>query len=243
MKKILLATGLPLCVLFVLLRCTVQPKTEKNTLPPQKEHAALAVLWQQQAAEYRALCYQAYNLASERIQQLPPKGEQPYAIVTDIDETVLDNSPYNGMQVLEDKAFSKDDWLAWGQQEAAKPLPGSQAFFQLADSLGIATFYISNRYEAQLGATINNLKALNFPNADSNHVFLKTATSEKQARRDRVLENYEVVLYLGDNLSDFSAQFDKQNSETRNALVNQMHSRFGKGFIVFPQPDVWRLGI
>src|SRR5579875_890289 len=52
------------------------------------------VLWQQTAAEYRALCYQAYNIATLRLQQLSRKTKRKknLAIITDIDETVLDNS-------------------------------------------------------------------------------------------------------------------------------------------------------
>src|SRR5882762_5770579 len=52
-------------------------------------------MWQQKAAEYKALCYQAYNLAKLRLDIiLLQQHSKPLAIVTDIDETVLDNSPY-----------------------------------------------------------------------------------------------------------------------------------------------------
>lgn len=203
---------------------------------PIKEHVISSVLWQQTAGEYKALCYQGFNIATARIQNMEFEGEQPLAIITDIDETVLDNSPYSGMQVEKDLDFDKADWKVWGEQESAKALPGAIEFFNLADSLGIEVFYISNRYQVQLEETLNNMRALNLPNADTSHVFLKTETSEKQARRDRVLANHNVILYLGDNLSDFSSVFDGQGTESRNQSVNNLQASFGERFIVFPNP-------
>lgn len=225
-------------LLFTSVSCTNTDTQKAPVAPskPQNEHMVMSVLWQQNAAEYRALSYQAFNIASLRIQALEAIGEKPLAVITDIDETVLDNSPYSGMQIHEDKAFDKQDWIAWGKLEQAEAVPGAVDFFNLADSLGIEVFYISNRYEVQLEETIANLAQLDLPNADAEHVFLKTDTSEKQARRDRVLENHEVVMYLGDNLTDFTAVFDNQRTPKRNALVDDMQASFGDKFIVLPNP-------
>jgi len=61
------------------------------------------VLYMQKAGEYRALCYQAFNIARLRLdadfdkknlKKLPKAmRKMPRAIMVDIDETVLDNSP------------------------------------------------------------------------------------------------------------------------------------------------------
>lgn len=202
----------------------------------KREHSILTVLWQQNSAEYKALCYQAYNIASNKLRDLDMNSGKSLAIITDIDETVLDNSPYNAMQIEKDLDFDKKDWVDWGKQKSAKALPGAVEFFNLADSLGIEVFYISNRYNVQLEETIANLKDLKFPMADSSHVFLKTTTSEKQERRDMVLENHEVVLYMGDNLSDFSQVFDNQSTASRNQSADELYASFGDKFIVFPNP-------
>jgi len=56
---------------------------------------AWGAVWQQKAAEYDALCFQAYNIAKLRLDELLSKTQdKAQDIVTDIDETVLDNSPY-----------------------------------------------------------------------------------------------------------------------------------------------------
>lgn len=201
---------------------------------PKREYNVSAVLFQQHAAEYQALCYQAFNLASERVTQAGSTSGKPLAVITDIDETTLDNSPYSGMQILEDEEFTKEDWKEWGMQQSAQPVPGAVDFFNLADSLGVEVFYISNRYQNQLDETVANLQQKGFPNADTDHVFLKTDTSEKQARRDRVLADYEVVLYLGDNLSDFSQVFDGQSTAVRGQFAASLKKEFGDQFIVLP---------
>jgi 5'-nucleotidase (lipoprotein e(P4) family) len=225
-----------LCIVFT--SCNEQ-KSEKNTESkiPVKEHTELAVIWQQNAAEYRALSHQAFNIATQKVKSLKRTNRsKPLAIITDLDETVIDNSPYSAMQIKQDLDFDKDDWIEWGKLKQAQGLPGAVRFFNLADSLGVEVFYISNRYQGQLTETIENLKLLNLPNADSSHVFLKTTTSEKQARRNKVLKDYDVVLYMGDNLSDFSSVFDNQNSKSRNETVDKMSTEFGDRFIVFPNP-------
>ena len=50
--------------------------------------------WQKNAAEYHALCIQAYNLAKMKVgQALVTTSEKPLAIIADIDETVLSHRP------------------------------------------------------------------------------------------------------------------------------------------------------
>ncbi len=225
--------SLALSLLILLSNCT---KVEKTVNTPIREHTISALLWQQNSAEYKALCYQSFNIAKRNLENIKSSESKPYAIITDIDETVLDNSPYNAMQVEKDKDYEKTDWIQWGKLEKAKALPGAVEFFNFADSIGVEVFYISNRYDLQLPETIENLKALNLPNADSDHVFLKTDSSDKQERRNKVLENHEVLLYMGDNLSDFSALFDNQNSKKRNNIASELKSDFGTKFIIFPNP-------
>ncbi|HUN02641.1 MAG TPA: HAD family acid phosphatase, partial [Niabella sp.] len=83
------------------------PKPVVNNQP---ESALLAngKLWSslfiQSSAEYDALCYQAYNFAKISLNEaLKTPSAKPLAVVTDIDETVLDNSPYAVHRALEGK--------------------------------------------------------------------------------------------------------------------------------------------
>lgn len=217
--------------------CTVKKispaTTSSSTFIPDAK--LWASLFHQRAAEYRALCFQAYNIARLRVDQTSlTQHQKPLAIITDIDETVLDNSPNTVSQGLKGKDWEPASWYAWTAKGVADTLPGSASFFKYAASKGITVFYITNREENEREGTLKNLQKFNFPNADAAHLFLKQNTSGKEARRQQVMKDYEVVLLLGDNLSDFSNLFDKQPEDQRMSATNQQQSNFGKNFIVLP---------
>ncbi|WP_143304981.1 5'-nucleotidase, lipoprotein e(P4) family [Chitinophaga vietnamensis] len=206
-----------------------------TTLAPQG--AAWAALWQQQSGEYKALCLQAYQLAAWRLDQyLTQHSDKPLAVVTDIDETVLDNSPYSVHQALSGKTYDDKSWMEWTAKAACDTVPGAPAFFKYAASKGVKVFYITNRAESERVVTLKNLQQYHFPYADDQHLFLKTTTSGKEARRQQVAKDYDIILLFGDNLSDFSAIFDKKPVDERNANVLNTASSFGSRFIVLPNP-------
>ncbi|MCZ2082627.1 MAG: 5'-nucleotidase, lipoprotein e(P4) family [Flavobacteriales bacterium] len=194
-----------------------------------------SAVWQQNAGEFRALCYQAYNLGQIRIDEnLKNPSTKPLAIITDIDETFLDNSPYAVTEAELGKDYDAKTWMNWTAKGEAKAYPGSLNFFNYAASKKVTVFYISNRDENDRIGTLKNLKDLGFPNADNEHLLLKSTTSDKEARRLEVLKNYNVIIYMGDNLADFSKMFNKKSQAERNELVDENYSEFGKRFIVLP---------
>lgn len=194
-----------------------------------------SAVWQQNAGEFRALCYQAYNLGQIRIDEnLKNPSTKPLAIITDIDETFLDNSPYAVTEAELGKDYDAKTWMNWTAKGEAKAYPGSLNFFNYAASKKVTVFYISNRDENDRIGTLKNLKDLGFPNADNEHLLLKSTTSDKEARRLEVLKNYNVIIYMGDNLADFSKMFNKKSQAERNELVDENYSEFGKRFIMLP---------
>ncbi|WP_223151797.1 5'-nucleotidase, lipoprotein e(P4) family [Chitinophaga qingshengii] len=198
---------------------------------------AWAALWQQRSGEYKALCLQAYQLAAWRLDQiLAQPHHQPLAVVTDIDETVLDNSPYSVHQALNGKSYDEKSWIEWTAKAIADTVPGAPNFFKYAAAKGVKVFYITNRLEAERAATLKNLQHYGFPDADDQHLLLKTAGSGKEPRRRQVLQQYEIVLLFGDNLSDFAADFDKKPMTERNAAALQAAPSFGSKYIVLPNP-------
>ena len=212
-----------------------QPAAELSSLPKQ---ATLAVLWQQHSGEYQALCYQAYNLAALRLKEYTaaPKSGLPPAIVTDIDETILDNSPNQARDILQNQPYTQERWLEWVQQSKAGAVPGSVAFFKQADAQGIEIFYISNRSEIELGKTISNMQALGFPQLSREHFLLKTLLSDKEERRQKVAETHKIIMLLGDNLGDFEQAFYRKPTDLRNKATTDFAAQFGAKFIVLPNP-------
>jgi 5'-nucleotidase (lipoprotein e(P4) family) len=195
-------------------------------------------LFQQRAAEYRALCLQAYNIARFRVDELYPlTTTKPKAIITDIDETFLDNSPYAVHQALQGKDYTTDTWRQWTGKGVADTLTGALSFFNYAASKNVEIFYITNREEKEREGTLQNLKKFNFPYADSVHLILRQNTSSKESRRQQVSTTHEIVLLLGDNLGDFSSLFDKKSETEREQNVQQLAAEFGKKFIVLPNAN------
>ena len=120
--------------------------------------------WIQRSAEYKALCQQAYNIATERLltaTQTPlSAGDKRWAIVTDIDETIVDNSANSVYQALKGEDYSQPSWDRWCDQADAVALQGAVEFFRQADALGVDIYYISNRDEVNRAGTKQNLRAL-----------------------------------------------------------------------------------
>lgn len=74
----------------------------------------MSTLWYQKSDEAKALYLQGYNVATNRLKELLQKPtDKPYSIVLDLDETVLDNSPYQVQNVKDGTAFNPKNWDAW----------------------------------------------------------------------------------------------------------------------------------
>lgn len=218
--------------LLLLAGCVNGPKESSNNLMGAK-----ALLWTQYSAEAEALYLQGYHIAGEIVRNCNPADHQlPPAVVLDIDETVLDNSPFNVNMLREGFAYSEDRWAKWCERREATPLPGALEFINLADSLGIEVFYVSNRAASLMDATIDNLVAYGFPNADTSHLLLKSHTSSKDDRRAAIRADYEIILLMGDNLGDFDGIFDDRSVNNGKPSVHAHSNDFGTRFIVFPNP-------
>ncbi|MDP2236615.1 MAG: 5'-nucleotidase, lipoprotein e(P4) family [Bacteroidales bacterium] len=193
-----------------------------------------ATLYQQRAAEYQALCYQAFNLASLQLQnELKAGHSKPLAVVVDIDETVLDNSPYQAAGIAGGFGYPVR-WNEWIEAAAAETVPGSLEFLLEAKNAGVEVFYITNRKEEYREATLRNLRKKGFPFADDVHLLMRTDQPEKEVRRNYVKERFEIAVFAGDNLGDFSGIFETNDMEDRMQQTIENRNDFGKRWIVLP---------
>jgi len=204
----------------------------------RNDHLVMSVLWFQNSAEMRALSYQAFNLARLRLDQdrVQNKGVKKRAVVIDIDETLLDNSPHMGKLIKDNEVFPYA-WTEWVSRAEADPLPGAVEFLAYAVSKGYDIFYISNRSaKTESDGTIENLKKKGFPQVLPDHVMLKEEESSKEARRNAVKKTHEIALLIGDNLNDLATVFEKKSIADRSSEVDMLKEEFGKKFIVLPNP-------
>lgn len=229
------------CFLVSVLSCTTAAPVSKTSTEETsyqnlgRDGKIYAAFYQQRAAEYEALCLQAYNIATLRLDQaLAQKSDKPLAIVSDIDETFLDNSYYAVERSKMGKNYDQKTWEEWTAKGIATPLTGSQKFYQYAASKGIQVFYVTNRVEQEREGTMKNLKKYNFPVQSDTHLILRSKESSKETRRKDIAKNYNIVLLLGDNLADFSDLFDKKSETERSSAVKNSAEEFGKKFIIIP---------
>jgi 5'-nucleotidase (lipoprotein e(P4) family) len=200
-------------------------------------HIDYALLWVANSAEYKALCYQAYNLAKLRLdQRLSSRRAKKPAIVLDLDETVLSNLPYYLTLYLEGDEYSEESWDSWVEHRAAEAIPGTKEFLDYAKSCNVEIFYISNRSEKSIDATFDNIAALGLP-ITRDHLLLKNETDSKETRREVVRQGFDIILLVGDNLIDFNELFDKKpTSKHRDELVTKNYKDYGDKFIMLPNP-------
>lgn len=255
------------CAVLALSACKPQaPATDAATPAAKTADAAVpgddnlnAVLWMQRSAEYQAVAEQTYRAAADRLDAalkepnwdaLVPEergnaatGLKP-AVVMDVDETVLDNSPYQARLIRNGKEYDELSWDQWVSEKKAKPIPGVVDFAKAATAKGITVLYVSNRAVHLTDATLANLRSAGLPVAD-NSVLLGLGTvvkdceqngSEKNCRRKLVGQQYRVLMQFGDQLGDF-VQVVANTPDGRAQLLQQYHDWFGERWWMLPNPS------
>ena len=217
-----------------------------------------ATAWTQTALEHDLLDLQVYRDAQAHLlaalkdphwdalpkddRVTPLKGLKP-AVILDIDETVLDNSPYQARLVRNGGEFNEADWAAWCKEEKARALPGAVAFAQFAASHGIAVIYLSNRAKDLDQATLSNLRKVGMP-VSGPEAFLglgkvldgcEQAGSEKNCRRQLVGQHYRVLMQLGDQIGDFVSIYAADPTARDKAFAAYL-PWVGTRWFVLPNP-------
>jgi 5'-nucleotidase (lipoprotein e(P4) family) len=202
------------------------------------EQLVMATLWVQTSAEFRALCYQSFNLAKMNLDAFlgSYSGSKPVAVSVDVDETLLDNSLYEAFLIGNDFGYSSKTWGPWQASGLATAYPGAQDFLNYCKAKGVEVFYITNIKMEYYDHASKKLASLGFPNIDKKHLMFRTDTSDKQPRRDIVEKEYEIALFMGDNLNDFLSVFRKKPVDARSAEVDKIREAWGKKFILVPNP-------
>ena len=232
--------------------------TAAATKPTGAHDNLNAVAWVQTSVEYRAITTQTFRAAADHLDvalkekhwdALVPSergnaatGLKP-AVVMDVDETVLDNSPYQARLIRDGKEYDEISWDQWVAEKRAKPLPGVVDFAKAAAEKGVTILYISNRAVHLKEATLANLREAGLPVADDS-VFLGLGTvlegceqngSEKNCRRRLAGQKYRVLMQFGDQIGDF-VQVEANTREGRQALFDEYDDWFGERWWMLPNP-------
>ena len=208
-------------IIYILLLCFL---FSENKLPND-------VRWVVNSTEYKSLCHQTYNHATLQLNQYNDmKKNKKLAIIMDLDETVLDNSQYQIDIFEKNESYKPETWAKWVLKEEAKLVPGAKEFIDIVREKGIQLIFISNRMNARLKATINNMKKCKVSSESDIYLLRLDKADKKTVRRNEVYtasgrmskyQKFEIALYIGDAMGDFPTKdFDK----------------FGNNQIILPNP-------
>jgi 5'-nucleotidase (lipoprotein e(P4) family) len=231
--------------------------------PAQRENPATrgldANLWAQTSAEYAACCRQTYRLAWKSLEEKlarrtkAPDGKKP-AVVLDLDETVLDNSPYQTYLIRNGLTFSHETWARWEREHGDEVMlvPGAREFLDRARGAGVVAVFISNRLAKAKPSVIKVLERLKIDTADIDERLLladSIEASSKEPRRELARKRYDVLMYVGDSLLDFSEDFRapkgldaddpdalRGKARLRRVKAAAAADRFGADWFILPNP-------
>jgi len=201
-----------------------------------------AAAWKQTAAEYFALCHQAYNLARLRVDLALDKhaaGDKPLAVITDLDNTAMHARSYWGYLINQGLDFFDDSiWDEWLPRNEITAAPGAKDFFDYCAARNVDVFYVTNRDQGErtYEYAMKQLEFLEFPFADDEHLYVFRDSSDKSPARAEVRSKFQIAVMLGDNLNDYQRDYYVTGIEERLRLMERDRDHFGREFILLPNP-------
>jgi len=221
-----------------------------NPIPPYRQNVAL---WASKSAEFTAVALQTYGVARGRLdaalaiptwtaclEQSSGYEELPPAIIVDLDETVLDNRPFQMRLIREGIEFDEEMWNEWVLNSRVGAIPGAAEFLQHAHERGVEVFYVTNRVHAVEAATRQNLAHLDLPlRAEFDTLLTKNErpewTSDKTNRRELIASSHRVVLIIGDNLGDVTSE-KPFLGQARRKIAYEHAAMWGEKWFMLPNP-------
>lgn len=223
--------------------------------PPRDTHERMhSVLWVQTSPEFQIACEQVFLAAAEQLnhalddpfwtaatEQTSDYSQLPPAVVFDIDETVLDNSPLQARLVEGRVDYNHDWWLEWEVENKADAIPGAAQFVKLLRARGVTPIFASNRGASAKEATLDNLRReLDYPELSPEQVMLKGErpewTSDKTSRREALSKQYRILFLVGDVYDDF-VELGHVSADERKVRAMDYKEYWGKKWFLLPNPS------
>jgi len=175
-----------------------------------------------------------------------PCGDKPFAAVFDADETLIWNLGPMRHFAETGTSFDPKVWDQWEKSGAGKAvaMPGTVEMVNALRAAGIAVIANTNRSAANAKGSEDTLRAAGlgaFKHGET--LFLMgddAGGSSKDGRRAAIAAKYCVIILGGDQLGDFSQQFNAKDlpAAQRMALATSAGATalWDKGWFLFPNP-------
>nr|WP_168710985.1 HAD family acid phosphatase [Ningiella ruwaisensis] len=139
-----------------------------------------AVKWQTSSKEYAFLTQAIYQQAIKAINSKNLNTEN-WVVVMDVDETILDNSPYQVNLDNTGRQYSPETWAQWVKQEEAELVPGVKGFIETVLNKGGKLAFITNRDKTLDAHTWQNLLSRNLPITPKNTCLIGRSVQDTAA--------------------------------------------------------------
>jgi 5'-nucleotidase (lipoprotein e(P4) family) len=202
----------------------------------------LEIKYVRDSEEYWTLVQQVYRAAGEAV----ARGRQGlsrnavWGVVLDVDETSLDNSPYQLDRAAYGVPFDSGSWNGWVRREEALAVPGAVDFVRATRLAGGRLAFVTNRDESTRDATRRNLAKVGLWQ-EGDRLCLQTddRSYSKVARRGELRKGagrcawegqpLSVIAYVGDQMTDFPSQGEEAQGPSGPTA-------FGTRYFLLPQP-------
>ncbi|MEO9944347.1 MAG: HAD family acid phosphatase [Paraglaciecola sp.] len=214
-----------------------------------------SVKWHTKSKEYQLITQGVYQRAEQQLPVVALQNE-PWVVVMDVDETVLDNSQYQVMIDQTGGHYTSESWANWIAAKKATLVPGAAEFMKKVYSLGGKVALVTNREKsldaytwenisALIPATFENTCLLGRTQADKDAIDEHSIINDKDLRRQQltsgnldcfstqaVLPSWQkahtIVMQIGDNIEDVN----KITQE--NADIKALGERLNKSIFILP---------
>ncbi len=208
-----------------------------DAAPPAGPSIPDNLQWFRNSAEQHAAYLQSFRLAAANVDadlaaaDAPARGS--WGIITDADETILNNSQYQ--KEHNGEPYDPAKWSTWVQSKRSTATPGSVAYVKHVKDLGGHVFVVTNGAQSDCDAYTTHIHELGF---DVDAVLCQTDTSDKNPRFQKVqagtavpgIGPQKVLVWTGDNINDFPNE--SQASRTDESKL----ADFGGRFVVMSNP-------
>ncbi len=184
-----------------------------NILAENSVPTETAIQWVTGSSEYKAVCLQTYVAAWEKVETAATNSIGAWAIVMDIDETVLSNGQYQLELNSKKASHSQEAWEIWVNRTEAKPVPGAKEFILKMRGLPNGRIiFLSNRFARNAKATRRNLQKHGLIEKDDVLLLRKNRGDTKEKRQQEVFMGtgrmashgkVRVLAWYGDAAHDF----------------------------------------
>ncbi|MDP8234756.1 MAG: HAD family acid phosphatase [Candidatus Erginobacter occultus] len=189
------------------------------------------IIWTTRTDEYRLVCRGIYNSALEELEEITADLRRPWAVVLDVDDTLLSSAEYRIALKRRRTIFYRPRWRDWCRRGDDPAVPGGAGFTRKARELGGKVVLITNRQEELRAPTEKNLQLRNI---EYDALLMSGPDTSKTIWREKVekgtavpdLGPLKIVMLIGDKVTDFPHGSD----------AKQFARKWGQKYFIIPNP-------